>query len=71
MAPLEQLWRNVLLGFLQDIDQLLGHLALVRCEEGVRFSGGIGATGTADTVNVVLRLLRVVVVDDHLDTVDI
>lgn len=71
VTPLGKLRWNYLVCLFEDTDQLLRHLALVVGEEGVRFAGGIGAPRAANTMDVVLRLLRVIVVDYHLDSVDI
>lgn len=71
LAPAQQLGRYLLLGFLQDVDQLARLLALGHREEGVRHAGCVRAPGTSDTVHVIFRLLRIVIVDDHLDTVHV
>uniref|UniRef100_A0A182IQR0 Uncharacterized protein n=1 Tax=Anopheles atroparvus TaxID=41427 RepID=A0A182IQR0_ANOAO len=66
VAPLLQLRRDNLVRLLEDGDQLLGHLTLVVGEERVRLTGGIGAPGAPDTMDVVFRLLRLQRTDVNL-----
>ena len=68
---LKQLGVDVLLGLLQDVDQLLGLLGVAGGEEGVGGAGVLGPSRAADAVNVVLRVAGEVEVDHVLDVRDV
>lgn len=70
-GQLLQLRVNLLVGFAQHVQQILGLLGIGIGEQGVRRTSGVGTTGPADTMNVVLRVLRVIEVDDELDAVNV
>ena len=56
----------------QDSYQLLGVLPVAIGEYRVRLSRGAGATGAADAVHVILKVIRRQLVVDHaLDTLDV
>lgn len=63
---LHEFWIDLLIGFSQNINQVLGLLHVVWCEECV-CSARVGSSGSAaNTVNIVLRTRRVVEVYDKL-----
>ena len=68
---LEQLGVDVLLGLLQDVDQLLGLLGVAGGEEGVGGAGVLGPSRATDAVDVVLRVVGEVEVHHVLDVGDV
>lgn len=66
-----QLWIDVLVGGLQHLDQIVSLGRVGRREEGVGRALVGGPARTTDTVNVVLRVVRKIKVDDELDIVHI
>lgn len=62
---------NYLISFPQHSYQILGLLGVRLGEQGVRCSGCVRTTGSANSMDVVLRVLRVVKVDDKLNSVHV
>ena len=58
---------DVLLGLLENVDKVLGLPGVGRGEEGVGCAVVVGTGRTADAVDVVLRVVGKVKVDDILD----
>jgi hypothetical protein len=66
-----QLVGNGLAGFREDINQITGHTTVLRGEERVRGTRSAGTSGTTDSVDVILDVVRHVVVDDNFDVLNI
>lgn len=71
LGHLNQLRVDNLVSFAQHIDEVAGLVRVGVGEQRVRGTGVVGASGTADAVNVILRVGRVVVVDYELYVFDV
>lgn len=71
MGQLLQLGIDHLLGLCQDFNEITSLGTVGRCEEGVCCASSVFAASSADAMNVVLRVVGVVVVDDKLDIVHV
>lgn len=70
-AHLLQLGVDMLLGLSQDDEKVSGLLSVVLGEVGVSGTLGAGSTSSTDSVDIVLGVGGVVVVDNEVDTLDI
>jgi hypothetical protein len=61
----------MLLGLSQDDEKVSGLLSVVLGEVGVSGTLGAGSTSSTDSVDIVLGVGGVVVVDNEVDTLDI
>ena len=62
-----ELWVDLLLGLLQDLNELLGLLGVSRGEERVGGASSLGTSSSANAVHIVLSVVGEVQVDDILD----
>jgi hypothetical protein len=63
--------RNLLLAFLHELDQFASNLLVFVGEKGSSQTIGSSTTSTADSVNVVIKVIWQIVVDDVLHIVDV
>lgn len=68
---LVKLRRNVLSRLFQHLDKFPRALGVRICEECVGSALLITTAGSADSVHIVLRTLRIVVIDDEFDVINI
>lgn len=71
LRHLNQLRVDDLVSFAQHIDEVAGLVRVGVGEQRVRGAGVVGAPGTSDPVDVILRVGRVVVVDYELHVFDV
>ena len=64
-------WRDLLLCLLQDVDQFPGLFGIAGGEETVGRARLFGPSRAANTMNIVLRVIREIKVYHKLDVVDI
>lgn len=60
-----------LVGFLKHRNQVSCLLVIAGREEGIGCAGRVRTAGTSDTMDVILRRVRIIKVDDVFDTVHI
>ncbi len=70
-GKLSEFFRDLLVRFFHDVNNLVGQTGVASCEERICRSDGASTTGTSDTVNIVLSCTWHIKVDDAFDILDI